>query len=146
MLALVLIFGACTKNAKEGNFNFVFHARGGELTSNELLLTDVDQLVLAFSEGKERHKMTIPYKKFIEKWGQNLQNQQPNAVITFYDKEGQYQAVTVVLMSAALKSDGVHFTIKGLGKGVVGRDNHLGETALFVDGLNQTFGVTSPAS
>lgn len=136
ILLLALSCCACNKlgGPKKETWLYVIHSRNASMTPTEITLHDPDAHVLAFTDRPNRKTAMVPYREFVSSWPKAFNKLNPNATISYYDKEGKYHGDAVELINPKVSNGAVVFTIKSLDNVKIDAKRDLGETAVFIDG------------
>lgn len=133
MIVFILLAALSGCKLSEKKWLFVVHSRSSEITAKTLVMRDIDEYAIAFTERPVREKSALPVIQLINEWPILFSTSSPNATIAFYDRNKKYHEVIVVLNDPVLVGDELHIQITPLFTNEIVINQQLDETMLFID-------------
>ena len=138
VLLLTLCCASCHKQSllpkEKESWLFVIHSRNAQISEKQLVLQDVDPSVLAFTDRPIRKTAMLEYADFVANWPLAFDYKNPNATVSYFDKEGNYHGDVVELIDPKVVGETIVFGIKAIDNATIETKKDLGETAVFIDG------------
>lgn len=129
------------------NWLFSQTADAGSISPNgdgtwTLTLTDVDPVVLAFTDRPLRDAQAGSAERLVEAWPEMFGDANPNGVVVAHNAEGATNSAVVELMDPAIDGSTMTYTVKVLtnegGPAEPGRSYSFEQVSVFIDDVKVT--------
>jgi len=150
---VAFVLGARTQStsaspgAQTSNWLFSQTADAGSISPNgdgtwTLTLTDVDPVVLAFTDRPLRDAQAGSAERLVEAWPDMFGDSNPNGVVVAHNAEGATNSAVVELMDPAIDGSTMTYTVKVLtnegGPAEPGRSYSFEQVSVFIDDVKVT--------
>ena len=133
MISMIAVVGQASETGADGvKYLFVQSAQSLKVDDGKIILKDVDETAIYFSDRPERIAGHMTIEKFVDIWtvgDESFKLSNPNAALSFLDHEKD-DIVIVVLSNPVLKNGNLTYTIEVL-DGVLPSEG--GACSLFID-------------
>ena len=158
---VAFVLGARTQStsappeAATSNWLFSQTAAAGSISPNgdgtwKLTLTDVDPVVLAFTDRPLREAQAGSAERLVEAWPDMFGDANPNGVVVAHNAEGETNSAVVELMDPAIDGSTMTYTVKVLtnegGPAEPGRSYTFEQVSVFIDDVKVTSWVCEATS
>ena len=138
---------SASPEASTSNWLFSQTADAGSISPNgdgtwTLTLTDVDPVVLAFTDRPLREAQAGSAERLVEAWPDMFGDANPNGVLVAHNAEGATNSAVVELMDPAIDGRTMTYTVKVLtnegGPAEPGRSYSFEQVSVFIDDVKVT--------
>ena len=138
---------SASPETQTSNWLFSQTADAGSISPNgdgtwTLTLTDVDPVVLAFTDRPLRDAQAGTAERLVEAWPDMFGDSNPNGVVVAHNAEGATNSAVVELMDPAIDGSTMTYTVKVLtnegGPAVSGRSYSFEQVSVFIDDVKVT--------
>lgn len=138
---------SASSEAPTSNWLFSQTADAGSISPNgdgtwTLTLTDVDPVVLAFTDRPLREAQAGSAERLVEAWPDMFGDANPNGVVVAHNAQGATNSAVVELMDPALNGSTMTYTVKVLtnegGPAEPGRSYSFEQVSVFIDDVKVT--------
>ena len=138
---------SASPEAPTSNWLFSQTADAGSISPNgdgtwTLTLTDVDPVVLAFTDRPLRDAQAGTAERLVEAWPDMFGDSNPNGVVVAHNAEGATNSAVVELMDPAIDGSTMTYTVKVLtnegGPAESGRSYSFEQVSVFIDDVKVT--------
>ncbi len=144
LLSMIAVAGMASETGADGvTYLFVQSAESLKVDDGKIVLKDVDESAIYFSDRPERIAGHMTIEKFVDIWDmgdESFQLSNPNAALSFLDDDKEEETVIVVLSHPVLKRGNLTYDVEVL-DGVLPEKG--GACSLFIDVIGRP---RSPAS
>ena len=138
---------SATPEAQTSDWLFSQTADAGSISPNgdgtwTLTLTDVDPVVLAFTDRPLRDAQAGSAERLVEAWPEMFGDSNPNGVVVAHNDQGATNSAVVELMDPAIDGSTMTYTVKVLtnegGPAEPGRSYTFEQVSVFIDDVKVT--------
>lgn len=138
---------SASPETQTSNWLFSQTADAGSISPNgdgtwTLTLTDVDPVVLAFTDRPLRDAQAGTAERLVEAWPDMFGDSNPNGVVVAHNAEGATNSAVVELMDPAIDGSTMTYTVKVLtnegGPAEPGRSYSFEQVSVFIDDVKVT--------
>jgi hypothetical protein len=136
-----------SENGEEANWLFSQTADGGSISPNgddtwTLTLTDVDPVVLAFTDRPLREAQAGSVEKLVDSWPELFGDSNPNGVVVAHNQSGATNSAVVELMAPKLNGSTLTYMVRVLtnegGPAEAGLVYNFEQVSVFIDDVSVT--------
>ena len=136
---------ASADEEQTANWLFTQTADGGSISPNgdgtwTLTLTDVDPVVLGFTDRPLRDALAGPVERLVDAWPEMFRDSNPNGVVVAHNQSGATNSAVVEMMDPKLDGSTLTYTVRVLtnegGPAEAGMSYDFEQVSVFIDDVS----------